>query len=155
MLEETCCVTGHRDIPPDKLPYVHSQLEAVVFQAVADGYTRFLCGFAEGTDLLFAQIVRALHERDERIRLEAALPCRQRFYRLYEQEETRALLMACSFISIHSEQYAPYIYARRNRYMVLHASRVIAVYDGRPSGGTAATLRFARKQGRQLHLIHI
>lgn len=36
----------------------------------------------------------------------------------------------------------------RNHYMVDHSQRVIAVYDGRSGGGTAATIRYARPDGR-------
>lgn len=54
MIEKTCCVTGHRQIPADKLAYVHMELKKAIMSAVADGYTRFINGGAAGADLLFA-----------------------------------------------------------------------------------------------------
>jgi uncharacterized phage-like protein YoqJ len=36
---------------------------------------------------------------------------------------------------------------KRNRYMVDHSSRVIAVYDGRSTGGTASTVKYSYTQG--------
>ncbi len=60
MSAKTCCVTGHRDIAVDKLDYVKDELKKEVSQAVGDGYTHFISGFARGTDLLFASIVANL-----------------------------------------------------------------------------------------------
>lgn len=57
MIEKTCCVTGHRKIPADRLAYVEKALRKAIMDAVNDGYTRFISGGAAGTDLLFAAIV--------------------------------------------------------------------------------------------------
>ena len=57
MKGKTCCITGHRDIPPDKLSYVEEELRKAVKEAIEDGFTLFISGFAEGVDLLFASIV--------------------------------------------------------------------------------------------------
>lgn len=54
---KTCCVTGHRNIPMEKQETVEARLRREVSQAIEEGYSRFLSGFAEGTDLLFAAIV--------------------------------------------------------------------------------------------------
>lgn len=45
--------------------------------------------------------------------------------------------------------------ARRNRYMVDRACRIIAVYDGEPRGGTAQTLAYAMRQGLELDILEI
>ena len=42
---------------------------------------------------------------------------------------------------------------RRNRYMVDHASHIIALYDGVPKGGTAQTLAYAMKKGLTTDII--
>ena len=57
MVEKTCCVTGHRDIPENRISYVEQELLREVQTAIDDGYTRFISGFADGTDLIFAAIV--------------------------------------------------------------------------------------------------
>ena len=57
MAEKTCCVTGHRDIPEDRIAYVEQELRREVLAAIQDGYTRFISGFAEGADLMFAALV--------------------------------------------------------------------------------------------------
>ena len=55
--EHTCCVTGHRAIPDDKVPFVRGQLKAAVIDAITQGYTHFISGFAQGVDLMFAEII--------------------------------------------------------------------------------------------------
>ena len=45
---KTCCVTGHREIPADKIEHVKNVLRSQVLQAVEDGYTHYVSGFAEG-----------------------------------------------------------------------------------------------------------
>ena len=54
---KTCCVTGHRDIPVEKKDFVEEALRREVASAIEDGYTRFISGFAEGADLMFAAVV--------------------------------------------------------------------------------------------------
>ena len=46
--EHTCCVTGHRNIPADKIQYVQMQLRQELLQAIQSGYTHFISGFAAG-----------------------------------------------------------------------------------------------------------
>ena len=57
MQEKTCCVTGHRDIPAEQISNVKKSLEREIEQALEDGFTCFISGFAVGADLLFAEIV--------------------------------------------------------------------------------------------------
>ena len=46
-------------------------------------------------------------------------------------------------------------YSHRNRYMVEHSDRVIAVYDGRETGGTAKTIRFTNRMKKELREIPV
>jgi len=73
METKVCCVTGHRDIPTDRAVYVEQALRREVLAAIEDGYTRFISGFAEGTDLMFAAIVAEQKEYIPNLYLEAAL----------------------------------------------------------------------------------
>lgn len=41
----------------------------------------------------------------------------------------------------------------RNRFMVNHAAALLAVYNGERRGGTAATMRYAQKLGREIIVI--
>ena len=70
---KSCCVTGHRTIAEEEIKYVWAKLRCEIEQAVADGFTRFLSGFAEGTDLIFAAIVTEVKKDNPAITLEAAI----------------------------------------------------------------------------------
>ena len=147
-LEKTCCVTGHREIPAGRADGIRELLRREVLAAVADGYSHFISGFAAGADLLFADIVVSLKERHP-ITLEAALPYEGR---MKTPDKTfQRLIRCCDTVKIHSDCYFEGCYARRNRYMVDQSQRIIAVYDGRTTGGTAATLRYAA--GKEVRIV--
>lgn len=153
MEKKTCCVTGHRDIPADKLDYVERELHREIQDAVADGYTRFISGFAEGADLLFAALVVDEKRRHPELFLEAALPYAGRTKT--KDRRFHELLRLCDGIRVESQTYAPSCYMERNRYMVRQSQRVIAVYDGREKGGTLFTMRYAHTLGRDVRVIKI
>lgn len=141
--EKTCCVTGHRDIPEEQMDRIQELLRREILAAIEDGYTHFISGFASGADLLFAEIVVELKEIYP-ITLEAAIPYPGR---MKTPDETfQRLIRCCNVVKIHSDTYFKGCYMRRNRYMVDQSQRVIAVYDGRLCGGTAATVWYAKKK---------
>lgn len=153
MTERTCCVTGHRDIPEDKRAYVEEELRKEVVAAIADGYTCFISGFAEGVDLIFAAIVAKQKEKNPALFLEAAIPYRNR---LKAKDATfQTLLKKCNGINVENEKYTSNSFLTRNRNMVLSSNRVIAVFDGRERGGTLFTMRYAHSQGKEVRLIEI
>ena len=57
MQKKTCCVTGHRDLPQKEINRIKAALRKAIEKAVADGFTCFMSGFAEGVDQYFAEIV--------------------------------------------------------------------------------------------------
>lgn len=150
---KTCCVTGHRDIPVEKQQLVEESLRREVATAITDGYTRFISGFAEGTDLMFAAVVADAKKENDELILEAAIPYANRLKT--KDKEFHELLTACDSVKVISDRYVPSCYLNRNRYMVAQSHRVIAVYDGRSKGGTLFTLRDAHIQGREVKLIEI
>lgn len=150
--EHTCCVTGHRDIPADKIQYVQMQLHQELLQAIQSGYTHFISGFAAGVDMIFAGIVADL-KREYPITLEAAIPYQGR---MKSPDKTfQCLLKECDIVKVHTEQYSKSCYMVRNRYMVDCSALLIAVHDGRKSGGTAATIKYARQMGRDVREIEL
>lgn len=153
MNEKFCCVTGHRDIPANKTEYVKAKLKEEIKQAIADGFTLFITGMAEGTDLLFAELVLEQKSKHPELFLRAAIPYRNRlnttdplFIKCFE---------GCDSVEIQQDNYSSSCFMNRNRYMVSLSSRVIAVYDGRNKGGTLFTMRYARMQEREVREIRI
>ncbi len=157
--QESCCFTGHR---PDKLPWRYDEQDPrcaalkrriadAVESAYAEGFRHFLCGMALGSDLYFCESVLALREKHPEITLEAAIPCPTQAdaWPPDQQARYRRLVDACDAETMVSAAYTPYCMLRRNRYMVDHASLVIAVFDGTP-GGTRYTVEYAMKQGAEV-----
>lgn len=153
MDEKTCCVTGHRDIPAERMADVEQALRREVLAAIEDGYTRFISGFAEGIELLFAALVAEEMEHRPELFLEAAIPyagCMKT-----KNRQFHALLHACNGVKVVCEAYAPSCFMQRNRYMARESQRIIAVYDGRDHGGTLFTLRYAHTLGKEVRVIRI
>lgn len=155
--QRACCFTGHR---PDKLPWgtreddprclaLKARLAAALEAEYAAGVRHFICGMARGADLYFAEGVLALRDRLPGVTLECARPCESQATRWPAEEQARyqAILARCDFETLVQHHYDPWCMMRRNRYMVDHSARLLAVYDGVPKGGTAQTLAYALRRG--------
>ena len=152
----SCCFTGHR---PEKLPWGYREadprcrdlkrrIRAVAEAAYEEGFRHFLCGMAQGCDLYFCEAVLALRERWGDLTLEAALPCPTQADAWPPAQRRRhaRLVAACDFETMVSARYGPACMQRRDRYMVDHASLLIAAFDGSP-GGTRYTIEYAMRRG--------
>lgn len=146
-----CCVTGHREIAEEKRNYIISELREEIKNALRDGYNCFISGFAQGVDLLFAEIVAELKRSNPDIILEAALPYYDRLKT--KDENFQRLIKQCSSIKICSEKYTRECFLKRDRYVVDSSNRVIAVYDGRVGGGTYYTLKYAKEHEKDIRII--
>lgn len=150
-----CGFTGHR---PGKLPWGYQEddprclaLKARIGDAVEsayqEGFRHFLCGMAQGCDFYFCESVLELRERKEGVTVEAVIPCPSQASRwpAETQERYQRLVERCDFETLVSAQYTPFCMQRRDRYLVDHASLLIAVFDGTP-GGTRYTVEYAMRQ---------
>ena len=64
MRERTCCFTGHRDTPADRLQMVMTGTEAKVRELISQGYRYFGIGGAMGYDTIVAEMLFRLRERE-------------------------------------------------------------------------------------------
>ena len=155
--------TGHR---PRKFPWRYDELDprcvalkAVLTEqitALADaGITQFLSGMAEGTDVWSALSVLALQEKNPKVKLHCILPCREQAdkWTASSQDLYRSILERADSIVYVSRTYHKNCMLERNRFLVDHASALLAVYNGEWRGGTAATMRYAQKLGREIIVI--
>lgn len=164
--EGTCAFTGHR---PAGLPWgedetdprclaLKKKLEAAVLRAYDRGSRHFICGMARGADWYFCEAVLGLRRRYGDVTLEAAVPFpgqSQRWSRA-DKERYGVLLAQCDVETLVQQVHTPTCMQRRNRYMVDHAGRLIAVFNGRPKGGgTLGTLHYAMGQGVEIDLIEV
>ena len=160
--QESCCFTGHR---PGKLPWrfdetdprclkLKHRIADAVEAAYAEGYRHFLCGMALGCDLYFCECVLALRERRPEVTIEAAIPCPTQADAWPEAQRARyrALVEACDFETMVSARYTSSCMQRRDRYMVDHASLLIAAFDG-SAGGTRYTMEYAMR--RRLDIVDL
>ena len=154
--QESCCFTGHR---PGKLPWRYNEFDPrclklkrriadAVELAYEQGFRHFLCGMAMGCDLYFCEAVLALRERHPDVTVEAAIPCPTQAdaWPPAQRERYDRLVAACDFETMVSGQYTSTSMLRRDRYLVDHASLLIAAFDG-TSGGTRYTVEYALNQG--------
>lgn len=153
MNTKACCVTGHRDIPADKVEYVKSKLKEEIEKAIADGFTMFISGFAEGVDLLFAELVIEQKAQHPNLFLEAAIPYNNRLKS--SDPLFQKCFSGCDGVHVQQDEYSSDCFMNRNRHMVSLSSRVIAVYDGREKGGTLFTMRYAHMMEREIREIRI
>jgi len=162
-INRACAFTGHR---PQKLPWrsdetapgcaaLKETLAMQITTLVADGYTEFLTGMAEGVDLWAAQIVLALRVTNPSLRLHCILPCAAQSAKWSAalQKQYRAILEQADSIIFVNRADKKNCMLERDRFLVSYASVVLAVYNGEKRGGTAATVRYARRLGRELIVI--
>ena len=90
----------------------------------------------------------ALRERYPDVTLEAAIPCPTQADSWPESQRERygRLVAACDYETMVSAVYSSSCMLRRDRYMVDHASLLIAAFDG-SSGGTRYTVEYALNRG--------
>lgn len=162
----SCAFTGHR---PGALPWgtderdsrcveLKARLAALLRQAYHEGSRHFICGMARGADFYFCEGVIALRQTFPDIVLEAAVPfaAQSRRWNREDQARYRELLAQCDLETLIQQLHSPNCMYRRNRYMVDHASRLIAVYNGQPSAsGTLNTIQYAMRQGLQVDILEV
>ncbi|MBQ3939895.1 MAG: DUF1273 family protein [Oscillospiraceae bacterium] len=151
--------TGHR---PEKLPtgnflhMVQSLLYAEIAEAISQGARTFYTGAARGVDLWAADIVLSFRQKHPELRLVCAVPFPEHGAGLTgaERYHLQTVLHAADERVTVSPAYARDCFRRRNRYLVEHCQRLIAVVADMQSG-TGQTIRLAEKQGIDIRLITV
>ena len=152
MKENTCCFTGHRDIPAEKGENVKTKLKEQILVLLEEGISTFLVGGALGFDMLAAEVLVDLREREgKKFRLVSVLPFPdwREGWPAEEYAREEAILKNCDEFSLSGEKCDRKLYLDRDRKMV-DASSVCVAWCSRRSGGTAYTVRYALKQGVQV-----
>lgn len=145
-----CCFTGHR---PEKLLVPEENIKAAlkkeIRQAIADGMNVFITGMAPGVDIWAAEIIIELREQEQLpLKLIAASPHPgfENRWSVAWQKRYAAVMASADYIKEVSPKYSRNCYQIRNEWMVDHSARVIAVWNGQPSG-TKNTVVYANRQG--------
>ena len=158
MQRRTCCFTGHR---VQTLPWGHREedprcialkthlREYMVALIKEEGVRHFISGMALGVDTYGAELVLELRREGYPVTLECSIPfpgqasrwgveARRRYERIRSAADRETMIQ---------ERYSRGCFHRRSRYMVDQCDFLLAVWDGRPKGGTADTVAYARRRG--------
>ena len=156
--------TGHR---PELLPFSENELSAdcirvkamildKIMSSAAKGCDTFLNGGARGGDIIFAEQVLLVKATEyPNIQLITVVPhegqanswsesWRERYFRILELSTDVIML---------SSRYTRDCYHVRNRYLVDNAEKLLALYNGGATGGTAYTVKYARQKNREIIVI--
>ena len=152
--------SGHK---PKKFPwkYDESSPDCVVLKEalrenldkfIGQGIIHYLSGMAEGTDIWAAEAVLAARETHKKIKLLCILPCVAQADKWSDasRERYRAILNLADGVFYVNREYRRNCMLERDRFLVSHSTILFAVYNGERRGGTAATVRYARKMGREI-----
>ncbi|WP_367924206.1 SLOG family protein [uncultured Ruthenibacterium sp.] len=148
MKEQTCCLTGHRDLPGDSRQLVCDLVKAAE-QCIEAGVHYFGVGGAVGFDSLAAEVLLDLRDtRFPQIRVIAVEPFAGYTLRWNLEQLRRRQWLLGRYNKVVCLPNPPgrEAYLARDRYLVDHSTRCIG-YCNRRSGGTAYTLRYAMKNG--------
>lgn len=147
MREQTCCFTGHRDVPTELKPDIVKQLECILRNLIGKGIRYFGCGGARGFDLMAADIVLQLKKEFPHIRLIMVLPCQNqtRGWRGEDLRHYERVLSQAEKVVYVQEEYTPGCMQKRNRHLVNNSSVCVA-YCTRRYGGTAYTVEYADRK---------
>ena len=106
----------------------------------------FLCGNGMSEDSI------PFYWGQENIALHCILPCKEQAekWSASSQNLYYSILDRADSIVYVSRAYHKNCMLERNRFLVDHAAALLAVYNGERRGGTAATMRYAQKMGREI-----
>ena len=151
--EKSCCFTGHRAIAPEELLSLRERLRQEILRLAGEGIDTFLAGGALGFDTLAAQEVLSLRKTElPEIHLVLVLPCLGQESRWHADsiELYHQLIRQADEVIYTGDIYTEGCMHTRNRYLVNHSSRCLCYLKETEQGGTAYTVRYAKKQGLEI-----
>lgn len=153
--DATVAFTGRR---ADKLPWERdAEVRCLIFlknlqDAIENEYKNgkrfFISGMANGVDSYAAEAVLSMKRQYPDIELVCVFPYAKNHI------TENVFYKQCDKAVVLSEDYFEGCMQRRNRYMVSHASTLIACYEGGYLGGTGMTVRMAEKAGLDIVIIN-
>lgn len=140
--------TGHRSVPYAQQGIVRYRLQNAVKKFYNNGYRIFYCGMAVGFDLFAAEVVLSLKEELKDIKLVAAVPFKNQYFKFSREDKKRyfEVLKKVDEVITLSEEYYKGCLLRRNDFMLENCSSLIAFYNGEQKGGTYYTCKHAEER---------
>ncbi len=137
--------TGHRDYDADQNYQRLYNLVAEI--AAVENDVTFLSGMAVGFDLAAAEAIIDLRKIYCTVQLKCVIPFDGQTKYFSEEDRYRyeRVLDQADEIETLEYEYSNLVYLRRNDFLVDNADMIIAYYDRSSKGGTAYTIRRARR----------
>ncbi len=150
---ETCCFTGHRDIPAWEEQKILTRVRYHLWPLLRNGVKYFVVGGAIGFDTIVAEYLLDQRDREgTRIRIISFLPYpgwREKWAELEIRRQDR-ILERCDKVSYAQQAFSEDVYLLRDRLLVDGSGYCIS-YCNRLTGGTAYTVRYALQQGLKVY----
>jgi len=147
--EQTCCFTGHRNVPGKDVDRILDRVETLVRALVKKGVRYFGVGGAIGFDTLVAQhlfYLRDIHHLKIKVILVCPFDGFTNRWHQDQQDRFQEMLSHYDKVIYKEETGSREAYLSRNRHLVDNSAYCIA-YCTRNQGGTAYTVRYAMKNG--------
>ncbi len=148
----TCvCFTGHRSIEPEKAGIITTMLEQTLHTLIRHGATCFYAGGALGFDTISALTVLRLKRTYPHIKLCLILPCKNqtKMWSNTDRAVYDGILAKADSAEYVGETYTSHCMHDRNRRLV-DSSDICIAYCEHNGGGTAYTMAYALKSGKEL-----
>lgn len=144
--------TGHRTIRTNKYALSVSLNEEVRF-CYENGSRFFYIGCAVGFDMMAAHTILEQRKQYPDMVLVAVVPYvgQDVYFNKEDKQRYADILRQADKVVVLSEYYYAQCYAHRNDYMISHACRLIAYWDGKSVGGTSYTFNKAQKKKLVIH----
>ena len=150
--EQTCCLTGHRIIPPGEEKKIMTRARNILLKLIREKNVRYFgVGGAVGFDMLAAEFLLGLKVHSEhQLKVISVLPypawreTEDWTDELREREER--ILRACDKVVWVRPEYEKSVFLLRDRKLV-DGSAYCVSYCNRPRTGTAYTVRYALDHG--------
>ena len=145
---QTCCFTGHREIPEGEEAKIRARVKSRIDQLIIEGVLYYGVGGALGFDTMMAEYMIERRKRDKRIKIIEVLPFPEYRSRWTEDQKRKAAMVDAQMDKIVycSEKGSREAYLGRDRHLVDCSGYCIS-YCTRSYGGTAYTVKYARSKG--------
>ena len=154
--EQTCCLTGHRVIPPGEEKKIMVRAKNILLRLIREKNVRFFgVGGAVGFDMLASEYLLNLKAHDEhQIKIISVLP-----YPAWREtedwtDELRAreekILQASDKVVYVRPEYEKSVFLLRDRKLVDGSAWCVS-YCNRPRTGTAYTVKYALDHGVKVY----
>ena len=153
-----CSFSGHRKEEFDfdksiKGDMFKRFLKVAIKEAIDKGCDTFYCGMAQGFDIIAAEALISIKERDNlsNIRLISVMPYKNQHKKWGASWRKRHefVLENSNEVIVLEEKYFTGCYHQRNRYLVDNAQMLICYYNG-SAGGTKHTVEYAEQKGLEI-----